>query len=126
MADPGTDDLAFKTRIMREVVEAIGPYERQLEELKRDLERSHRYGEEDRVRLAATLREENERNAEQVADKIVRRAMLSLGLDPDRPADFMKLTMFVKEMQDTVQAARRHGLLVVTLIWTGVKGNLKP
>lgn len=126
-------DLAFEARVMSAVSRAIEPYEKQIRDLRDDAARTARYAEEDRKRLALTLKEDNEAHAEEIAEKVVNRVMEGLGLDPKKPADFVLLMAFVRDLKSTFQDARKHGSFVVIglivtgiggLLWTAFKGSL--
>ena len=118
-------ELHIQALVFKGLAQAIAPYERQIEDLKQGAARAARFAEEDRLRLAAALRDETENQAEIMADKIVRRLLSPLGLDPDKPADFVLLMGFLREFRKTMEDARRHGFFVIIgLALTGIGGLL--
>ena len=126
---------------------ALQSYAKQIREMQESAERTTTAAEEaakrlaknateDRERLAINVREAAERQASEVAEKVVDRMMRSLGLDPDKPTDFVKDMLFVKELRETFSAARKHAITVLvgivmmgiaTGIWASLKsGAIKP
>lgn len=145
------DDPDLEGKIARAVAQAQQPLFRQIEELRqdaqrtaeilrRDTERNVQIAAEDRERLALKVQENSERQATAAAERTCKEAvdqfMSRLGLDPDKPGNFVQDMMFLRELRDTFSTVRKHaitvfvGIIVMGLvagIWTAVKAGInKP
>lgn len=92
---------------------------------KQDAERALTLAMEDRLRLADKVKEGSERQATEVAEKVVKQMMTSLGLDPEKPGDFVRDMMFLRELRETFGQTKRHAIgVLVGIIMMGMASGL--
>ncbi len=144
-----TEGLAREAAAIRAAGRAMDPYVKELADIKgevratkeelrsirEDALRLARYADEDRKRLASSVKEDAETHATEVAEKVINQMMRALGLDPDKPADFVRDMQFLKELRETFGAVKRHALMVLigvimlglaTGAWQALKAGAKP
>ena len=140
MADHDLED------IVREAVDkALRPFERKLdvieskaertaESVRLDAERALRVATDDRERLARQVRDDSREHAKQVANEVVAQMIKSLGLDPDKPSEFVQDMMFVRDFRLAVKSSKSKALTVAVGIiisaicagiWLALKNGLK-
>lgn len=136
-----------KSAVEEAVERAIAPIARQMAKLQEDADRAASVfrqdaaraatiATEDRERLATNVRDASERQASEVAEKVVNRMMVSLGLDPENPSAFVQDMWFLKELRETFGTGKKHAMLVfigilasaiVAGLWTAFKSSvMKP
>jgi len=146
--DPYTRQLDEQVHVTERVIEnALMPVVKQMtkmqsdadraaESLKAATERTAAFATEDRERLALRVREDGERLAETSAKRVVEETLTVLGIDTKKPAMFVELIAFVRELRDVTNAGKRQAMFALigivmmaigTGLWAGFKaGMMKP
>ena len=143
------EDLAREAAALKAAGRAIDPYIEELAELRKevrsltrlvndlrdDAARINKYADDDRKRLAETVKEGAEEQATEIATHIVSQALKSLAIDADKSGDFVKDMIFLRELRETFGVMRRHAITVLigiimlgitTGVWQALKAGAKP